>query len=90
MPYQNRAQLDSTEAPRQTEYMASRPLRDEILSLPSEARLRLLEEVWDSLDDPHAVPVPDWHRETLESRLRDPAEQPSESWDELKKRLKTP
>ena len=62
-------------------------LRDEILSLPSEARLRLLEEVWDSLD-PHAVPVPDWHRETLESRRRDPSEQPSESWDKLKQRLK--
>ncbi len=70
--------------------MASRPLRDEILSLPSEARLRLLEEVWDSLDDPQAVPVPDWHRETLESRVRDPSEQPSESWDELKQRLKSP
>lgn len=69
--------------------MAPRLLRDGILSLPSEARLRLLEEVWDSLDDPHAVPVPDWHRETLESRLRNPSEQPSESWDKLKQRLKT-
>ena len=70
--------------------MASRPLRDEIMSLPSEARLRLLEEVWDSLEDPQQMPVPEWHREVLESRMRDPSEQPTESWDELKRRLRSP
>jgi putative addiction module component (TIGR02574 family) len=90
MSDQNRAGVDSAIVSSETQKMVSRPLRDEILSLPSETRLRLLEELWDSLEDPRVVPVPDWHRETLESRLSDPSEQLSESWDELKQQLKTP
>lgn len=32
-------------------------------------RLRLIEEIWDSLrDDPGAIEVPAWHREILDHR----------------------
>ena len=70
--------------------MATRPLRDEILSLPEDARLRLLEEVWDSLAAPAAVPAPTWHVRELEERLADPTEKATEPWEDLKRRLERP
>ena len=49
---------------------------DEILRLPPAERLRLVEDVWNSLAaSPDAVGVPDWHREELDRRLADPTEQ---------------
>jgi putative addiction module component (TIGR02574 family) len=38
--------------------------------LPMTDRLRLLEDVWTSLEqDPDPVPTPDWHRAELDKRL---------------------
>jgi putative addiction module component (TIGR02574 family) len=70
--------------------MSTRVLRDEILSLSPEARLRLLEEVWDSLADTASVSVPSWHVAELEQRLASPLEQSAESWNDLKRRLSSP
>ena len=40
--------------------MTPKGLRDEILQLPASERLKLLEEIWDSLAaTPEDVPVPD-------------------------------
>ena len=64
-------------------------LLDEILHLPAAERLRLVEDIWDSLTASAAdVPVPDWHREKLDRRLADPTEQATISADELKARLR--
>lgn len=64
-------------------------LLDEILHLPALERLRLVEDIWDSLTASIAdVPVPDWHREVLDRRLADPAEQATISADELRARLR--
>ena len=64
-------------------------LLDEILHLPAAERLRLVEDVWDSLAASTAdVPVPDWHRAELDDRLADPAEQATIAADELKGRLR--
>ena len=61
----------------------------EILDLPSDERLRLVEEIWDSLAaSVSELPVPDWHREELDRRLADPSDQPTISVDELKARLR--
>jgi putative addiction module component (TIGR02574 family) len=44
-------------------------LREEVLALPPEDRLQLVEDLWDSLAaEPEAIPVPDWHREELVRR----------------------
>ncbi len=68
--------------------MARPALLREILHLPPAERLRLVEDIWDSLDaSAMDVPVPEWHREELDSRIADPAEQPTVSADELKARL---
>ena len=64
-------------------------LLDEILHLPAAERLRLVEDIWDSLTASTTdVPVPDWHREELDRRLADPTEQATISADELKARLR--
>jgi putative addiction module component (TIGR02574 family) len=64
-------------------------LLSEILDLPAAERLRLVEDIWDSLAASVTdVPVPDWHREELDARLADPAERATVSVDELKARLR--
>ena len=68
----------------------SRPaLLTEILDLPAAERLRLVEDIWDSLATSVTdLPVPEWHREELDKRLADPSEQATVSVDELKARLR--
>lgn len=64
--------------------MSARPILEDILRLPPDQRLRLVEDIWESLAaSPADVPVPDWHRELLDERLADPGEQPSRTWDEV-------
>ena len=69
--------------------MASTPLFKQILELPADQRLQLVEDIWDSLAQSEAdVPVPDWHRAELDHRLADPREDATVSWDEVQQRLK--
>ena len=64
-------------------------LLDEILHLPPAERLRLVEDVWDSLAASTSdVPVPDWHRAELDARLADPAENATISTADLKAHLR--
>lgn len=64
-------------------------LLDEILHLPPEERMRLVEDVWDSLvTSTDKLPVPDWHVAELDARLADPEEQATISLEELKDRLR--
>ncbi|HUP00584.1 MAG TPA: addiction module protein [Gemmatimonadota bacterium] len=52
--------------------MTPEAIREEILKLSAEERLRLVEEIWDSLAaDAERVPVPAWHRRELDRRLSD-------------------
>ena len=63
----------------------------EIHSLSVADRLRLLEEIWDSLvDTPDAVPVTDAQRKELARRRRAHARNPSatKSWAEVRARLR--
>lgn len=69
--------------------MISTPLLKQILELPPEQRLQLVEDIWDSLAQSEtSVPVPEWHRRELDRRLADPAEEATLSWDEVQQRLK--
>ena len=53
--------------------MTPKALLDEILRLPADDRLRLVEEIWDSLaSSPDQVAVPEWHRGVLDKRLAEP------------------
>ncbi len=67
----------------------SNVLRDEILQLPPSERLKLVEEIWDSLAaSPDTVPVPEWHKEELDRRLNNPAPGPGENWKEARAKLR--
>ena len=67
----------------------SNALRDEILQLSPSERLRLVEEIWDSLAaSPESVPVPDWHKEELDRRLDGPAPGPGENWEQVRAKLR--
>ncbi len=62
----------------------------EILGLPAAERLRLVEEIWDSLAaQPSSVPIPDWHRTELDRRLAssDADGGEGQAWDDVKARL---
>ena len=58
-------------------------------SMSTIEKLKVIETVWSSLDDPSELPVPEWHREILAERKRriESGEATFSSWDEAKKRL---
>jgi putative addiction module component (TIGR02574 family) len=63
---------------------------DELLALPAEQRLQLVEALWESLaEEPEGVPISDEVREELDRRLAAYAEDPSSarSWAEIKREL---
>ena len=55
---------------RQLEGMTRSALLNEILDLPADERLHLVEKIWDSLAvSAESVPVPDWHKAELDLSL---------------------
>ena len=69
--------------------MTPSALLSQILQLPPEQRLQLVEDIWDSLaHSESSVPVPDWHRVELDRRLADQSEQATLSWDDVQRSLK--
>ena len=66
-------------------------VRTEIRSLSVAERLRLLEEIWDSLaETPEAIPVTNAQRKELARRRRVHARHPSatKSWAEVQAKLR--
>lgn len=77
-------------APLHIQFM-TRPaaLLDQILDVPPAERLRLVEDIWDSLAvSVEDVPVPQWHRDELDRRLADTTEPPMITPEQLKARLR--
>ena len=63
----------------------------DILAMTVEERLDLIERVWDTLaETPEAIPLPDWHKDALEQRLRSFEESPGEGadWDTVEAHIK--
>lgn len=69
--------------------MTRSALLNEILELPADERLHLVEMIWDSLAvSAESVSVPDWHKAELDRRLEDPSEQATLSWEDVQTRLR--
>ena len=69
--------------------MPRNPL-DEILKLPVPERLRIIEEIWESIvASPESLPVPESHRRELMRRLELHRQDPdaAEPWEEVRSRL---
>ncbi|MBF6593717.1 MAG: addiction module protein [Thermaceae bacterium] len=64
----------------------SKALLEDALELPLEERLRLVQDLWDSIASEYdQLPVTDEERRELERRLALPRE--GRSWEEVKARL---
>jgi putative addiction module component (TIGR02574 family) len=71
--------------------MTPKAILDEILQLPLDERLKLVEDVWDSIAvTSEAVPIPDWHRNELDRRLDGASPGPNLSWTDVRTRLHDP
>jgi putative addiction module component (TIGR02574 family) len=71
--------------------MTPKALLDEILKLPVDERLKLVQDIWDSIAaTPEDVPVPEWHKAELDRRLDHPDPGPRMSWQEVRDRLEPP
>lgn len=71
--------------------MTAKALWDEILRLPIDERLKLVQDIWDSIAaTPADVPVPDWHKAELDRRLDHPDPGPNLTWDQVRERLRRP
>jgi putative addiction module component (TIGR02574 family) len=58
--------------------------------LPLDEKIDYLQSLWDRIAaTPDMIPVPDWHREIIDERLKDLEANPNEgdSWDVLQERL---
>lgn len=70
--------------------MVTKATRDQLLELPPDEKLSLLEELWDSLaTQPENVPVTEAQAKELDARLeayRRDGEK-GKTWDEVKARL---
>jgi putative addiction module component (TIGR02574 family) len=57
-----------------------------LLQLSPDQKLDLIEALWDSLS-PDTVPMPDWHREVLDTREAHEEADLGDTWDVVKARL---
>lgn len=63
----------------------------DLRSLPVSERLRMLDEIWESLSDTEkdALPLEEWQREELDRRLADldAGRDTAEAWEIVRRRL---
>jgi len=60
---------------------------DDILKLPVEERLEIMEKIWESIQENDSdIEIPQWHREILEERFQKHQDNLAEgkSWEEVK------
>ena len=62
----------------------------ELRALPLAERLKLIEDLWDSIDaDGDSLPLPEWHRAEIDRRLEalDSGASVGASWDDVRRRI---
>jgi putative addiction module component (TIGR02574 family) len=62
----------------------------ELRDLPVAERLKLIEELWDSIDaESGSLPLPDWHRAEIDRRLDalDTGAAVGATWEEVRRRI---
>lgn len=67
-------------------------LRDieDILKLPVEEKLEIVEKIWDSIEESgQNDEIPDWHKQILEERLQKHRDTPvqGKNWADVKKNI---
>jgi putative addiction module component (TIGR02574 family) len=62
----------------------------ELRALPVADRLKLIEDLWDSIEtDAEALPLPDWHRTEIDRRLDalETGASVGAPWEEVRRRI---
>ena len=71
--------------------MTRAELRNQALQLTEPERLALAEELWASIEDPNAHPqavvLPKWQQDLLDERLEETANDPGETWEQVRANL---
>ena len=67
--------------------MTTTPALADLLKLPPEQRLDVIEALWDSLDASD-VPMPEWHQDVLDEREANEDADLGDTWEVVKARLK--
>ena len=60
----------------------------DLLKLPADQRLDLIEALWDSLDAKD-VPMPDWHKDIIDEREAGEEADLGDTWEMVKARLES-
>jgi len=55
-----------------------------VMELPEEERLEIAEAIWSSLDDPNALPLPQWQKDLLDERLASLGTEEGRDWEDVK------
>jgi len=55
-----------------------------VMELPEEERLEIAEAIWSSLDNPDALPLPQWQKDLLDERLASLGTEEGRDWEDVK------
>lgn len=67
-----------------TRTMTKAEIRQQIMELPETERLEIADAIWSSLDDPDALPLPQWQRDLLDERLASIDTEEGKDWEDVK------
>lgn len=73
-----------------TQDMTKVEIQRQVLELPEEERLEIVETIWASLDNPDALPLPQWQRDLLDERLASSANEEGRDWEDVKAEIWPP
>lgn len=62
-------------------------LKHQILELPEAERLEVAEAIWQSLEDPDSLPLPEWQKDVLDERLAVSENETGRTWEEVDQAL---
>lgn len=63
--------------------MTTAELKHRILELPVPERLAIAEAIWQSLEDPDSLPLPEWQKNVLDERLAASKNEVGRTWEEV-------
>jgi putative addiction module component (TIGR02574 family) len=64
--------------------MTKAEIQMKVMELPQEERLEIAEAIWSSLDDPNALPLPQWQKDLLDERLASLETEEGRDWEDVK------
>lgn len=67
--------------------MNTAELKHQVLELPEPERLEVAEAIWQSLEDPDSLPLPEWQKDLLDERLAASENEVGRDWEEVEAAL---